>query len=404
MINTARLNVEDLVRQFQLNIHEHFTGELRIQSDSALAGAGTGQSTWSLYFLFGRLLWANSNGHRFRRWRRAFLYHNPRLYSEALLPDSQEADPFWEYRVITSLVRSEQIQREQAIALLEYLLGEVLFDALQSGATYHQEANSADIKRIGEPIAVLSPKQLFSNSYKRWQAWCKAELADYSPHLAPHIENAQELQNCIPAKAYETLDNLVDGESTLADIAVQTKQDILRFAKLLNPLVRKGLMSLRPVSDLLPSPPISSLDLLPKEQNQELPKILCIDDSPIICWQVEQVLTKIGYPCISIQDSLQAIPTLLEEKPSLVFLDLVMPIASGYEICSQIRRISAFKDIPVIILTGNDGIVDRVRAKVVGASDFMAKPVNPQRLMEVVRRYCPIASNEMPFLSECLRG
>lgn len=404
MINTAQLNIEDLVRQFQVNIHEHFTGELRIESDGSLTHPRVSQNTWSLYFLFGRLLWANSSGHRFRRWRRAFTYHNPRLYSEALLPDSHDADPFWEYRVITSLVRSEQIQREQAIALIEYLLGEVLFDVFQSGATYYQEANTADIKRIGEPIAVLSPKQIFSTSYKRWQSWCKAELADYSPHLAPQMENAQELQNSIPAKAYETLNTLVDGESTLADIAVQTKQDILRFTKLLNPLIRKGFISLQSVSDLLPSPALGSLNLLPKEQNQELPKILCIDDSPVICWQLEQVLSKMGYPCISIQDSLQAIPTLLEEKPSLVFLDLVMPIASGYEICSQIRRISAFKDIPVIILTGNDGIVDRVRAKVVGASDFMAKPVNPQRLMEVVRRYCPIASNEMPFLSECLKG
>ncbi|MBD1909422.1 MULTISPECIES: response regulator [unclassified Leptolyngbya] len=402
MINTTRLNVEELVRQFQLNIHEHFTGELQVQSNASLTSSLTGHNTWSLYFLFGRLLWANSNGHRFRRWRRAFLYHNPNLYSDALLPDEPDADPFWEYRVITSLVRSEKLQREQAIALLEYLLGEVLFDVLQSGASYHQEGNSADIKRIGEPIAVFSPKQLFSNSYKRWQSWCKAELADYSPHLAPYIDNVQELQNCIPAKAYDTLSHLIDGESPLADIAVETKQDVLRFTKLLNPLVRKGLMTLRQVPDLLPSSPINSTSLSSKEQN--LPKILCIDDSPVICWQLEQVLTKLGYPCISIQDSLQAIPTLLEEKPSLVFLDLVMPIASGYEICSQIRRISAFKDIPVIILTGNDGIVDRVRAKVVGASDFMSKPVNPQRLMEVVRRYCPISTDEMPSLTECLRS
>jgi len=84
---------------------------------------------------------------------------------------------------------------------------------------------------------------------------------------------------------------------------------------------------------------------------------------------------------------------LLESKPGLIFLDLVMPIASGYEICSQIRRMSAFKNTPVVILTGNDGIVDRVRAKVVGASDFLSKPVNAEKVLAIARQYLPIPMN-----------
>ena len=78
---------------------------------------------------------------------------------------------------------------------------------------------------------------------------------------------------------------------------------------------------------------------------------------------------------------------LLEQKPDLIFLDLVMPIANGYEICSQIRRISAFKDTPIIILTSNDGIVDRVRARMVGATDFLAKPIEREKVLRVAHRY-----------------
>jgi CheY-like chemotaxis protein len=85
----------------------------------------------------------------------------------------------------------------------------------------------------------------------------------------------------------------------------------------------------------------------------------------------------------------KALPILLEHKPDLIFLDLVMPIANGYEICAQIRRVSAFKDTPVIILTSNDGIVDRVRAKMVGSSGFLAKPIEPDKVLATLQRYLP---------------
>ncbi|MEO0869229.1 MAG: response regulator, partial [Cyanobacteria bacterium J06642_11] len=65
---------------------------------------------------------------------------------------------------------------------------------------------------------------------------------------------------------------------------------------------------------------------------------------------------------------------------------LVMPIANGYEVCAQIRRISAFKNTPVIIVTANDGLADRVRAKVVGASGFMSKPINEKRVLKVLKK------------------
>jgi two-component system, chemotaxis family, response regulator PixG len=101
---------------------------------------------------------------------------------------------------------------------------------------------------------------------------------------------------------------------------------------------------------------------------------------------MERILTEAGYGFVGIQDSIQALPTLIERKPSLIFLDLVMPVANGYEICAQIRRVSQFKDIPIVILTSNDGIIDRVRAKMVGSSGFLAKPVDADKVLAIARR------------------
>jgi chemotaxis family two-component system response regulator PixG len=78
---------------------------------------------------------------------------------------------------------------------------------------------------------------------------------------------------------------------------------------------------------------------------------------------------------------------LLSRKPDLIFLDLVMPNTNGYEICSQLRKVSAFRITPIIILTGNDGIIDRVRAKIVGASDFLSKPVDAETVLAVTSKH-----------------
>ncbi|MEM7065153.1 MAG: response regulator [Cyanobacteria bacterium P01_B01_bin.77] len=115
--------------------------------------------------------------------------------------------------------------------------------------------------------------------------------------------------------------------------------------------------------------------------------VVYVEDSSKDSQTMAQIIENAGYSYANISDSLQALPQLLEYKPQLIFLDLVMPMANGYELCAQIRRISAFRKTPIVIVTNNDGVIDRVRAKVVGASDFVSKPIGEQRILRVIRKY-----------------
>jgi two-component system, chemotaxis family, response regulator PixG len=119
------------------------------------------------------------------------------------------------------------------------------------------------------------------------------------------------------------------------------------------------------------------------------PLIAHIDDSQSDSLKMGKILKEAGYRFINVQEAISALPILLESKPSLIFLDLVMPIANGYEICTQIRRISALKDTPVIILTSNDGILDRVRSKMAGSSGFLAKPITKEKILPILQKYLP---------------
>jgi chemotaxis family two-component system response regulator PixG len=127
--------------------------------------------------------------------------------------------------------------------------------------------------------------------------------------------------------------------------------------------------------------------------NRIAPLIACVDDSPLVCKTLEDIITSNGFRFTKVQDAIQALPVLIQEKPDLIFLDLIMPVASGYEICTQLRRIPAFANTPVIILTGNDGLLDRVRAKVVGSTDFISKPIVAERVIGVIRKYLPLQAN-----------
>ncbi|MFN3361218.1 MAG: response regulator [Pseudanabaenaceae cyanobacterium] len=112
-----------------------------------------------------------------------------------------------------------------------------------------------------------------------------------------------------------------------------------------------------------------------------------IDDSPTEGKLMAQVLE--SFPCqlVQINNAMLAVTTLLKVKPDLIFLDLHMPIVNGYEICAQLRRVEAFQHTPIIILTGNDGLIDRVRAKMSGATDFLSKPIDGVKVREVIQRY-----------------
>lgn len=109
---------------------------------------------------------------------------------------------------------------------------------------------------------------------------------------------------------------------------------------------------------------------------------------------MEKIITHAGYNFVGINDPLRAIAILLAKKPDLIFLDLIMPNANGYEICSQLRKLTFFKQTPIVILTGNDGLVDRVRAKMVGSSDFISKPVDTPLVLETIRKHLRLFVSE----------
>jgi twitching motility two-component system response regulator PilG len=64
-----------------------------------------------------------------------------------------------------------------------------------------------------------------------------------------------------------------------------------------------------------------------------------------------------------------------------------MPHLEGYELCGMLRQSTAFRQTPIIMLTGKDGFIDRVRARMVGATDYLTKPFGANELLMLLERY-----------------
>jgi chemotaxis family two-component system response regulator PixG len=118
--------------------------------------------------------------------------------------------------------------------------------------------------------------------------------------------------------------------------------------------------------------------------------VACIDDSPQVAVEMKRILEPLGYEVLGITEPLQSVSTLLQRKPDLIFLDLVMPNTNGYELCTFLRKTTTFQEIPIVILTGRDGMIDRVRAKMAGSSDFLSKPPDAAKVLQILHKFLQI--------------
>lgn len=365
----------DVYNKFSALKQERFSGTLLIKN--------TLGHEWVFYLFLGRILYATGNMQPVRRWRRNLTAHCPQIELNQLKTSSASSIS-WEYQLLSSGVEQQQISREQVAKIIGAIASEVLFDVIQAGEV------TIDVKpeNLSVPqLVLLDPGQVLAEVEQVWQSWQKANITHLFPNRAPVIKHPEQLQQQVSPAVYQNLAKLLDGQRSLRDLSVVMKRNALEVISSLLPYIQSGLVELIELADLAAPVAPASPATPPPSAAAQAPLVACVDDSPLVCQSLEKILTSAGYQFLAVQDSLRAIATLLTRKPDLIFLDLVMPNTNGYEICGQLRKVSTFRNTPIIILTGNDGIIDRVRAKMVGASDFLSKPINAETVLEVARQH-----------------
>jgi len=113
-------------------------------------------------------------------------------------------------------------------------------------------------------------------------------------------------------------------------------------------------------------------------------KILLVDDEPDIVEFLKYNLEQQNFEVIVGRDGEEALQKL-NEKPDLIILDIMMPKLDGFETCKRIRENKDFDNVPVVFLTAKAGEKDEINGLDLGASDYIQKPVSPNKLITRVK-------------------
>ena len=116
-------------------------------------------------------------------------------------------------------------------------------------------------------------------------------------------------------------------------------------------------------------------------------KVMVIDDSKTIRRTAETLLKKEGCVVVTATDGFEALAKIADEKPDIIFVDIMMPRLDGYQTCALIKHNQVFKQTPVIMLSSKDGLFDRARGRIVGSDQYLTKPFTKDELLGAIREH-----------------
>jgi len=110
-------------------------------------------------------------------------------------------------------------------------------------------------------------------------------------------------------------------------------------------------------------------------------RILCIDDEALYPRMIEHTLQPLGHEVEAAEDGEKGIAIATNSPPDLIICDVMMPKLNGYEVTQRLRRDPRFAHLPILILTSQTGLEEKIKAFEAGADDHMSKPFEPAELV-----------------------
>jgi CheY-like chemotaxis protein len=193
---------------------------------------------------------------------------------------------------------------------------------------------------------------LLASAQQRRQAWEKVNQTIYSMKLIPTVKAA----GLAKLSERDQAELAAVAGASLSEIAKATAKDNLEVAQTFLKLHRAGVVDFQ-------------------SSQSNTPTVLVVDDSPLFLKQFNRWVNNLGYGFLPCSDAAKALNTITQAKPAVVFLDINMPVISGFELMEKIRANPELANLPVVILTGDSKLSNKWRAQW-GGCEFLAKPAS----------------------------
>ena len=342
-----------------------------------------------------------------RRLGQEILTVNNEIRSQLRLLFNEEENNFTkqpkDHEAIAWLLAEKYLTERQAGLIVQRLIQEVFESYLLIEEEYQNNFISDIV--LAAPISNIELSSIISKCQKRLATW-----QSLSPHIQSSYQRPYFFSKSDSKPEEEKLGRILRGFN-FRQLAALLNQDELELAKKIHPLIVKKKIIVREPQAPLDRLPFISIeikknkrDFLKEENDREQEninlsalsnsnikqkqwKIVCIDDSPTILHEISRFLSRDEFSVSPITEPLKALMKIIRIEPDLILMDVGMPNIDGYKLCSLIRKYSAFQNTPIIMVTGNKGLIDRAKARIAGATDYMTKPFTQSDLLSMVFKY-----------------
>ncbi len=307
-----------------------------------------------------------------------------------------------EYGCLWSLLENHVLTPQQGRTIVQRMVSETLFDLL----SLHQGSFIFEVGPSLTPhLSNLRIDSLLGTVMKQVQAWNQLAPIVQSPDQCPTVIHHHQLQEKVPQNVLSGFSQWADGSISIRRLSRLMGKDILSLATVLYPCVQQGIVQLISHAQAIDESGSSSGSNR-FSSPERVPRIVCIDDSATPRKTVEAILGNHGYEVTSIGSPLKALSLVFQLKPDLILCDIAMPVLDGYEVCAMLRKSTAFRQTPIVMLTGKEGFIDRVKARMVGATDYLTKPFGESELLLLIEKYvgsgAPNRENPNKLLAEAV--
>ena len=233
---------------------------------------------------------------------------------------------------------------------------------------------------------------------QKWRSYAeKIPSMDAIPVVTP--EQFKQIDSLQVKKHFK---NSVNGSNTLVDIAESMGKDPLSIAKSYFTWANKdwvGFLAVppEPSANQQAKVPTTDSSIQTEEKtalnvpassqvsSSNLPTVLSVDDSPIVQLTIKRALSE-HYNVLLANGATKALKILEQYTVDLMLLDLTMPDMDGLEFCRIVRQIPEFRELPIVMVTARDGLVNKMKGRIAGTSKYLTKPFSPDRLQETVHQ------------------
>ncbi|MEM9507470.1 MAG: response regulator [Cyanobacteria bacterium P01_E01_bin.35] len=305
--------------------------------------------------------------------------------------------------ILEMLIRMRAFTWQEVEALMNKKVLLILEQFIIHPGTSQWEINDDFDLAYGQDQHGLNWADIRQELKHRQQQWLKFTPQIPSMDAIP-VVTTQQLRLINNPQVKDHFQNSVDGDRSLVDIADKMGKDPLKVAKNYLNWVNNGWVSFtttpnvtRDISEVRykisanldrihAKQDNDAINSVQSQENQHLPIVLSVDDSAIIQISIKRALQD-SYKVLLANNATQALTILHESKVELMLLDLTMPDVDGLEFCKTIRAMTKFQNLPIVMVTARDGLVNKMKGRIAGTSRYLTKPFKPEELRQVVQEY-----------------